>query len=306
MRAIAIHDFGAAPTVTDLPAAEPGPDEVLVRVQASSVNGFDLAVAAGMLKGMMEHRFPVILGKDFAGTIAAVGAGVSRFAVGDAVFGVVMKPFLGDGAFCELVVVGDEFGIAPIPDGLDMATAGVLGLAGTAAINSVEALNLGSGDTVLVSGATGGVGAFAVQFAGAAGAHVIATARPGAKSEFVRELGAQDVVDHTADLAGQVRAIAPDGVAAVVHAAGDGAELAGLLAPDGRLASTVGFGPDQHPAAIAIMATPDPTTLDWLATFAGSGAVLVPISETYDLADVPDALARFSSGKLGKLAVAVS
>jgi NADPH:quinone reductase-like Zn-dependent oxidoreductase len=306
MRAIAIHDFGSAPAETDLPAAEPGPAEVLVRVRASSINGFDVAVAAGMLKGMMEHQFPVVLGKDFAGTVEAVGEGVSRFSIGNAVFGVVMKPVLGEGAFGELLVVGEQFGIARIPDGLDLATAGALGLAGTAALNSVESLGLRSGETVLVSGATGGVGALAIQYAAATGARIIATARPGAEAKFVRDLGAGHTVDYTADLPAQVRAIAPDGVAAVVHLAGDAAALAGLLTADGRLASTLGFGPDQHPGATAIMASPDPATLDRLAADVAAGRVRVPVTSTYSLGDVPKALARFSAGKLGKLAVAVS
>src|SRR6266571_5204660 len=98
MKTIAIRDAGSAPALTELPLPVPGPGEVVVRVQASSVNGFDLAVAAGRLQGMMEHRYPVVLGKDFAGTVVATGEGASRFGVGDAVFGVVMKPVLGDGA----------------------------------------------------------------------------------------------------------------------------------------------------------------------------------------------------------------
>jgi NADPH:quinone reductase-like Zn-dependent oxidoreductase len=81
MRAIAISDYGTPPTLTELPKPEPGPGEVLISVHASSINGFDGAVAAGMLKGMMEHRFPVVLGKDFAGVVEALGDGASKFAV---------------------------------------------------------------------------------------------------------------------------------------------------------------------------------------------------------------------------------
>ena len=73
MRAVAFSDFGVAPKIHELPVPEPGPGEVLVRVSHSSINGFDVAVAAGMVKGMMEHRFPVVLGKDFAGTVERVG-----------------------------------------------------------------------------------------------------------------------------------------------------------------------------------------------------------------------------------------
>jgi NADPH:quinone reductase-like Zn-dependent oxidoreductase len=119
----------------------------------------------------------------------------------------------------------------------------------------------------------------------------------------VVELGAQHAVDYTGDLAAQVREHAPDGVVAVVHLAGDGAALTDLLAPGGRLASTLGLGPEQHPAAIAVMASPDAGVLDRLATDLAAGRLRVPTSRTYDLADVPRALADFSGGTLGKLAI---
>ncbi|MGA2037030.1 MAG: NADP-dependent oxidoreductase [Acidimicrobiales bacterium] len=306
MRAVAIYEFGARPTLADLPVPEPGPGEVLVRVRASSINGFDASVAAGRTKGMMEHRFPVVLGKDFSGTVEALGEGASRFAVGDAVFGVVMKPILGDGAFGEYLAVSERYGIARVPDGLDLAAAGALGLAGTTAVNAVDAVAPRSGETVLICGATGGVGAIAIQYVAPSGARVIATARPGPGAEFVRDLGADLVVDHTGDLADQIRTAAPEGVSAVVHLAGDGARLVDLLAAGGRLASTLGFGPDQHPAAIAIMANPDTTTLDRLAADAVAGRLRVPITRNYELANVPGALADFTGGGiLGKLAVTV-
>src|SRR2546430_4577757 len=127
MRAIATTDFGAPATLVEIPAPEPAEGEILVRVASSSINGFDLSVAAGYLQGMMEHRFPVVLGKDFAGTVELVSPGVSCFAVGEPVFGVVMKPVLGDGAFGEYVTVPEGLGIARRPDGLDVASAGVLG-----------------------------------------------------------------------------------------------------------------------------------------------------------------------------------
>ena len=133
MRAIAMTNFGAAPALLDLPRPEPAEGEVLVRIQASSVNGFDGSVVAGHLHGMMEHRLPIILGKDFAGAVEARGPGASRFAVGEPVFGVVMKPVLGDGAFAEYVTVPEGLGIARRPADLDVASAGALGLAGTAA-----------------------------------------------------------------------------------------------------------------------------------------------------------------------------
>ncbi|GLI00532.1 NADP-dependent oxidoreductase [Phytohabitans aurantiacus] len=306
MRAVVIAEQGANPALSEVPTPQPAAGEVLVRVQASSVNGFDTAVAAGYLAGTMEHRFPVVLGKDFAGTVAAVGDGVTRFAAGQPVFGVVMKPFLGDGGFGEYVTVSDQIGITALPAGIGPATAGALGLAGTAALDSLAAVAPEPGQTVLVSGATGGVGAIAIQYAAAAGARVIATARPGTETEFVRGLGATEVVDHTGDVSAQVRAISPDGVNAVLHLAGDGPALAGLLAEKGRLASTLGFGADQHPAATFVYANPSADTLDRLAADVAAGRLTVPVARAYPLAEVPTAFGDFAGGTLGKIAITVA
>jgi NADPH:quinone reductase-like Zn-dependent oxidoreductase len=255
---------------------------------------------------MMEHRFPVVLGKDFAGTVEAVGNGVTRFQPGDKVFGVVTKAYLGDGGFGEYVTVPEEIGIAKLPDGVDVTAAGAVGLAGTAAVDALDAATPQQGETVLISGATGGVGAIAIQYAAAAGARVIATARPGEEADFVRGLGAHEVVDHTGDVPAQVREVSPAGVDVIVHLAGDGATLAALLTEKGRMASTVGFGPDQHPAATFIMANPAPGTLDRLAADLAAGRVTVPVERTYPLAEVPAAFGDFAGGTRGKIAIVVS
>jgi D-arabinose 1-dehydrogenase-like Zn-dependent alcohol dehydrogenase len=161
MKAIAIDDFGAPPSLHDLPVPEPGEGEVLVRVRASSVNGFDVAVAGGHLKGMTEHHFPVVLGKDFAGTVEAVGPSVQSARPGEVVFAVVIKAALG-GAFGEYVTAPEAY-TARVPAGLDLTVAGALDLAGTAALAAVDAVAPLPGETVLISGATDGVGGFAVQ-----------------------------------------------------------------------------------------------------------------------------------------------
>ena len=308
MKAVAISDFGAPATVLDLPDPEPAEGEILVRVAASSINGFDLSVAKGVLKGMMEHRFPVVLGKDFAGTVEATGAGVTDFNVGDAVFGVVMKAELGDGAFGELVATPAAFA-AKIPSGVDTATAGALGLVATAAHDAVEAVSSQQGDTVLVSGATGGVGVIAVQLLKTRGARVIATASTDEETAFVRDHGADHVVDYRGDLGGAVRETHPRGVDAVLHFAGDGAQLATLVASGGRLASTLGLTADQlHRDDIAvatIMANPARATLTKLAEAVAAGTIRVPITRTYRLDDVPQALSDFAAGHHGKLAIGI-
>ena len=152
MRAIAIKSFDSGPQLVDLPVPQPGPGEVLVRVRRSSLNGFDVFVASGQAQGMMEHRFPAVLGKDFAGTVEVVGDGVSTV-VGDEVFGVLMRSYVGDGTFAEYVVVPESIGLAKIPAGLDVSIAGALGLAGTAAHDAIEAVAPSAGETVLIGGA---------------------------------------------------------------------------------------------------------------------------------------------------------
>jgi len=308
MKAVATTDFGAPVTLVEISTPEPGEGEILVRVASSSINGFDLSVASGRLKGMMEHRFPVVLGKDFAGTVESTGAGVDGFAEGDTVVGVVMKPELGDGSFGERVATPAAFA-AKVPDGVDAAAAGALGLAGTAAHDAVEAVELQQGETVLVSGATGGVGIIAVQLLKARGAYVIATASTDDEIAFVRDHGADVVVDYREDVAAAVRENHSRGVDTVLHFAGDGAVLATLLGPGGRMASTLGLTPEQlgrgDVALASIMANPVTATLAKLADAAAAGIIRVPVTRTYGLEDVPQGLADFAAGTLGKLAVRV-
>jgi NADPH:quinone reductase-like Zn-dependent oxidoreductase len=306
MKAVVTTEQGAKPAVAEVPIPQPGAGEVLVKVQASSINGFDLSVAAGRVVAMMEHRFPVVLGKDFAGTVEAVGEGVTRFAVGDKVFGVVTKAYLGDGGFGEYVAVPEAVGIATLPEGVDVGVAGAVGLAGTAAVDVLDAAGPQAGETVLISGATGGVGAIAIQYAAAAGATVIATAQPGEEADFVRGLGAHEVVDHTGDLPAQVRATYPDGIDVIVHLAGDGSALAELLTDKGRIASTIGYGADQHPAATFIYANPTPQTLERLAADLAAGRLSVPVERTFTLTEVPAAFGEFAGGTRGKIAITVS
>jgi NADPH:quinone reductase-like Zn-dependent oxidoreductase len=312
MRAVAVDTVPATPLVSDVPVPRPEAGEVLVQVAVSSVNGFDAATAAGHLQGMMEHRFPLVLGKDFAGTITELGEGVEGFAVGDQVFGVVMKPSLGTGSLGEYVTVPTAIGLARVPAGLSVEQAGALGLAGTAALNSVDAVAPQAGETILISGATGGVGAIALQYATARGARVIATARPGAEAEFVTDIsgGKAVLVDYTGDLAAQVKEHAPQGVAAALHLAGDGVQIADLVAGGGRLASTLGLTADalqgRDLTVVAVMANPDTATLDQLAADAASGALRVPITAAYPLEQAPQAFADFGAGALGKLAITCS
>ena len=306
MRAIAMTGFDTAPTLTDLDVPEPAEGEVRVRIRAASVNGFDLAVAAGYTKDYMEHRFPLVLGKDFAGEVDAIGAGVTDYAVGDRVFGTVTKPYLGDGSFAEYVTVPTAVGLAPLPEGVSFTDAAALGLAGTAAHGIIDAAALKPGHTVLVIGATGGVGNQVIQLAAAAGARVIATAHTDTERELVTRLGAHATVDHTGDLSSQVHEIAPDGVDAIVHLAGDPGSVE-LVRDGGRFVSTLVQSPDQVPTqtatVIPVFANPTREVLDQCAQELASGHTTVTVQQVFPLDQLQAAFDTFVRGTLGKVVI---
>jgi NADPH:quinone reductase-like Zn-dependent oxidoreductase len=166
---------------------------------------------------------------------------------------------------------------------------------------------LSAGQTVLIAGATGGVGSLAVQLASQAGARVIATAQGEEASRLARELGAAEVVDYTEDLAAQVRAAHPDGIDAVLHFAGAPGAVLPLVRDGGRLASTLVMSPEQIPSDTvtvkAIYAVPTAEVLNGLAEAVASGSLTVPVRRTYALEEVQAALGDFAQGALGKLVI---
>lgn len=307
MRVITLPEFGSALELAEIETPQPAAGEVRVRVHAASVNGFDLAVAAGSLKDLMEHRFPVVLGKDFAGIVDAVGDGVTEYAVGDRVFGVVTKAHLGDGSFGEYVVVPVATGLAMLPAQIDFARGAALGLAGTAAQAAVDAAELDAESTVLIVGATGGVGNQAVQLAAATGATVIATARTALGIAQVRLLGAAEVVDHTQNLTAAVLATHADGVDVVLHFAGDATTVLPTVRAGGRFVSTLLGSPDQLTSdtvtVVPIYADPTVEALNRLAENLAAGRVSVTVQGSYALEDAAEALDDFESGARGKLVI---
>jgi NADPH:quinone reductase-like Zn-dependent oxidoreductase len=310
MRAFTIDAPDAAPALGDVPAPAPGDGELLVRVQASSVNPVDTAIAAGMLQGMVEHEYPITLGRDFAGVVEQTGSRASRFAPGDAVYGFMRHaaPAVHAGSWAELIAV-PESAVAARPVDVPLEAAGATPLAGITALASIDALDLQPGQAVLIVGATGGVGSFAVQLAAAAGAHVIATARDD-DHEFLGSLGASELVDRDGDVAAAVRATHPDGVDAILDVVSYTPEAFGAYAlalTDGGHAASplgaVGDAPGHH----AIMAMPDPAALDRLSALLAAGTLRVPVQRTYAFAEVGDALAALpATHSQGKLAISVS
>lgn len=309
MKVFALSRFDQPPAVIDAEKPEPAAGEVRVRVHAASVNGFDLSVGKGYLQGMMDHRFPVVLGKDFAGTVDAVGPGVTEYEVGDRVFGVVTKDFLGDGSFGEYVTVPVSVGIAKLPEGVELTEAAGLGLAGTAAVNAFDAASISPGSTVLVVGATGGVGQQAVQLAAKAGATVIATAATTDEIELVTRLGAAQTVDYTGDVAEQVRELYPDGVDVVLHFAGPSEAVAPVVKSGGAFVSTMlrtteGVAADGVQVT-SIYAHPAQETLERIAQAHAAHDTSVTVQRTYPLDQAAQAFEDFAAGTVGKLVITI-
>lgn len=296
------------PALHDLDQPTPGPWEVLVDVEAASVNGFDLSVAGGYVFDMLPHQFPVVLGRDLVGTVAAVGDGTQGFSVGDRVAGVIPGVDLGPrtGSYTEQVSL-PAASVAPVPAGVDVEAAAVIGLAGVAAHDALQALQVQPGETVLVAGATGGVGSVAVQLAKAAGATVIATARPGQEEDYVRGLGADHTVDYTGDLTAAIRKIAPDGVDKALHVAGDAATDGQVLRRGGAVATTLGATAEQvggqDVTVTGIMAAATGDKLARLLEHVARGQLRVNVEARVPLDRAHEALALFADGTLGKVLV---
>jgi NADPH:quinone reductase-like Zn-dependent oxidoreductase len=300
-RAVRFDGYGGIDVlqVVDVPDPVPGPGEALVRVKATSINPGEGKIRDGALHAIYPATFPSGEGSDLAGVVEAVGAGVTSVSVGDEVIG-----YTDDrSAHAELVRVAAE-NLTPKPSAVSWEIAGSLCVAGSTAWAAIRAVSLGSGDTVAVSGAAGGVGVFTVQLARAAGATVIGIAGE-SKHEWLRSHGVEPVAygDGVED---RVRAAAPDGVDAFLDLVGGGyVELALSLgvAPD-RINTIADFEEvEKHGVkADGNAAGASASTLAELAADVAAGTLEVPIAATYPLEQVREAYAELDQGHtLGKI-----
>jgi len=313
MRAIAEVRFGGPITLMDLPAPEIGTGEVLIRVRAAGVNPFDWKVADGALEGEQKHRFPLILGFDAAGVVERVGTEVTGLAEGDEVYGYLFKPVVGGGAYADYVSAPASI-VAKKPKSVSFAEAAALPTPGLTAMDLVDAADPREGETVLVVGATGGVGSYAVQLAARRGARVIATARK-ANEAFARELGASETIDHTTeDLVGSVLVAHPDGIEAIVDVASDREALghiAGLVKRGGRIASSMYSADAERLAERGVHARnismqPDARRLEELSRLVDAGEISVRLERAFAFEEAPEALEESRTGHVrGKLVLLV-
>jgi NADPH:quinone reductase len=303
MRAFAFDEFDTPGLVREVPVPEPEAGQVRVRVAAAATNPADIAVIKGLYKDMMPHHFPLIPGLDFAGTIDAVGPQVSGWSIGDPVFGGQGKMSRGHGTLAEYATAS-ESSIARRTDTLDPEFAAALPLAGLSALEVIDAMAVGKGDVVVVLGAAGGIGGFAVQLAKAAGARVVAVTRA-TNHAYVRDLGADEVVDYsTQDVHDVVSAAHPDGIAGIVHTAGDKAyvaRLSELVREGGHVVSMV-MGADIEALAsrgvtgVNVMTATTGPALERLGELVTTGALRRPHIKAFPLHEANEAFGEIQTG----------
>jgi NADPH:quinone reductase-like Zn-dependent oxidoreductase len=309
MQAVAIEQFGGPEVLrlTTLPVPALDPGDVLIAVDTAGIGGWDADMRAGW-SADGKTQLPRVLGADGSGYIAAVGTRVRRFDVGDKVYAYSWNNPKG-GFYAQYTAVPASK-VAHAPLSLDLPHAGAVPISGLTALAGVHAvLTLTKGESLIILGATGGVGTLALQLAKLRGARVLAIASGSDGVALARRLGADEAVDgHHEDLTAACRSFAPSGVDAVLALAGGEAftACAQALRQGGRLAYPHGVEPepDRQPGVdfIAFDARSGAHELDILARELAAGRVDVPIAGEYGLEQAPEAHMRLAAGHvLGKL-----
>ncbi len=300
MKAVQFAEYGGPEVLQLVEVAEPhaGPGAVRIAVRAAGVNGLDWKIRAGYLREAMPVRLPSGTGIDAAGVVDEVGAGVGDVAVGDAVFG------YGSATFAEYAVLTSW---AQKPDGLSFQEAAGYPAAVETAIRILDQLGVRSGETLLVSGATGGVGSAVLQIARSRGIVVIGTAS--ARNQgYLRSLGATPTT-YGAGLVERVRALAPDGIAAALDIAGSGVipDLIALTGAPAKVLSIADFSAPEHGAQVATAIAHPAAAFAAAARLFAAGAFSIPIERTFPLAEAAAAQAANAAGHtVGKLVVVIA
>jgi len=313
MRAAAIDKAGGPEVITlhTLPVPRPAADEVLIAVHTAGVAVWDASVRVHP-EEITHSRFPLVLGTDGAGVIAAVGSQVSGFKPGDQVYSYSWDNPQG-GFYAEYVAVPAKL-VGHVPPRMSLRDAGAIGTTGLTAIQGIDdALHIKPGETLIIHGAAGGVGSLAVQFAKLRGARVLATASGEDGASFVKRLGADAVVDgRQGDIVAAARQLAPQGVDAVLaFAGGDSLERClDALRAGGRVAFPSGVRPEPKArTGISIVrydAIAGHEEFERLNLAIIAAKLQIPIAAEYPLADAAKAQERVEAGHvLGKVVLQI-
>ena len=315
MRAAAIDRFGGPDVLTlhELPVPTIGANEVLIAVHTAGVGSWDADMRGGWWPGR-RPPFPIVLGTDGSGTVAAVGSRVRRLEVGEKVYAYSFANAKG-GFYAQFVAVAAE-NAAPVPAALDLRKAGAIPTTGLTALQGIDdALHLKKGETILINGASGGVGMLAVQFAKLRGGRVLAVASGSDGVALARRLGAEASVDgrdEGVEIAEAAREFAPGGVDTLLALAGGKAltQCLNAVRPGGRVAYPNGVEPAPRKRrgidVVAYDAVAGVREFQRLDRAVAAAKLKVPIAAAYPLADAAKAHERLAEGHvLGKVVLRV-
>jgi NADPH:quinone reductase len=315
MRAVALDQFGGPETlkIQNLPVPEIEAHEVLIRVEAAGVGAWDPYEREGRFVEIMgvKPEFPYVLGTDGAGTVAAVGKDVDRFKEGDRVYAAELANPKG-GFYAQYVAVKAD-NVSLIPGNLTVEQAAVLPTDALTALTGLEkVLGLKSGESLMVFGASGGIGHLALQLAKRLGAKVLAIASGDDGVQFAKKLGADSVVDgRSDDVLNAAEEFAPNGIDAALVTAGGERTNRALLAvrKSGRIAYPNGVMPEPTaPEGVAIESYDgefDPALIDRLNALIDSGPFEVHVDKTFRLEEASAAHDALNEHHLGKLALLI-
>jgi NADPH:quinone reductase-like Zn-dependent oxidoreductase len=313
MQAAAIDHTGGPEvlTVHTLPVPAPGAEEVLIALHTAGVGPWDVDIRE-RLDYWKNRHYPLVLGVDGAGTVVAVGSQVQGFRVGDPVYSYVWDNPKG-GFYAEFVAVPAK-AVGHVPAGMNLRDAGAAAVTALTAQQGIDdALHVKAGETIIIHGASGGVGTLAVQFAKLRGARVLAIASGTEGVSLARRLGADVAVDgHNADIAAAAQEFAHAGVDAVLALAGGAAleHCIAALKPGGRVAYPSGVDPVPKVGVgvklVRYDATAGPSEFERLNEAILAAKLQVPIAAEYPLADAAKAQQRVAAGHvLGKVVLRI-
>ncbi len=307
MKAAALEQFGGPEVLhtESLPVPQPGEHEILLRVDTAGIGAWDPWVREGGFDAG-STRFPYVMGNDGAGEVVAVGPKVRRFKVGDRAYAYQME----GGFYAEYVRLKEDRA-APIPQGVDPKAAGALGADGITALRGLDdQLRLRQGQSLMIYGASGGVGHLAVQLARRMGARVLAVASRKDGVELVRSLGADKVIDgRSENVAKAIRDFAPEGLdAALVLASGEGLQAAlDAMKSGSRIAYPNGVEPEpKAPAGVELLAydgVPNAQGFDRLNELIGDEPFHVELGRVFSLDEIGKAHQALGKHHLGKFAL---
>jgi NADPH:quinone reductase-like Zn-dependent oxidoreductase len=301
MKAVRFSDYGGPEVLrlVEIEAPHAGPGEVRIAVRVAGVNPSDWKRRAGLYRDFDPVEFPAGVGVEASGIVDEIGPGVAGVSIGDAVFG------FGDGTMAEHAVLTHW---ALKPAGVSFEVAGGLPVIFDTATRALDEVGVLSGETLLVSGAAGGIGTAVVQLARLRGITVIGTASP-PKQDYLRNLGAIPTT-YGPGLNDRVKALAPDGVDAALDIAGSGVipELIDIVGDPRRVLSVADFSAEQHGAKFSHGPPKDPAwVLAVAAELCAEGLFRLAVDRTFPLDRVAEAQAVSAGGHVtGKLVICVA